>query len=230
MHCVDMRQAVGIIGDFIDARTPHLVITLGVEMVMNAQVDAGFRDITQQAHLLTPDSIGVVWAARRQGHDCQRVPGIEMLSELAAEGTRRGWRLFFLGGKPGVADEAAARLQTRFPGLQVAGTADGYFKDEAAMIARVRDSKADILLAAMGSPRQETWCWKHRDALGVPVSIGVGGSFDVLAGTVKRAPRWMQRCHLEWLYRLLSNPSRAGRMLALPRFVCKVLLSGNARD
>jgi N-acetylglucosaminyldiphosphoundecaprenol N-acetyl-beta-D-mannosaminyltransferase len=226
LHCVDMETAVARIAEFIAQGGFHLVITLGTEMVMNARHDKAFRDVAAQADLLTADSIGVVWAARRQGFKDQgRVAGIEMLERLAERGSREGWRFFFLGGKPGVAEEAAARLVERYPGLLVAGVRDGYFKDDGQVVEEVRASQAHILLAAMGSPRQETWSWKHRDALGVAVAIGVGGSFDVLAGHSQRAPAWMRRCGLEWLYRLLRQPSRAGRMLALPRFALAVLFS-----
>lgn len=223
MHCLTMGEALDRIGGFIASRAPHLVITLGVEMVMNAQQDAAFREVARQAHLLVPDSIGVVWAARRQGFKVERVAGIELLDRLAERGAREGWRFYFLGGKPGVAEEAADRLLARYPGLVVAGCQDGYFKDDDAVVDRVREARTDVLLAAMGSPRQETWCWRHREALGVPVAIGVGGSFDVLAGRTRRAPKWMRVVGLEWLYRLYREPSRAGRMLALPRFALRVL-------
>lgn len=228
LHCVSMEEAVARIGGFVDEGSFHLVITLGVEMVMNAQQDEDFRRVARQAHLLVPDTIGVVWAARRLGaSDLRRVAGIELIEHLAALGAQRGWRFFFLGGKPGIAEEAAERLAGRHPGLIVAGCHDGYFKDDAPVVAAVRASGAHLLLAAMGSPRQETWSWQHGHALGVPVAIGVGGSFDVLAGRTQRAPSWMRRLGLEWLYRLWREPRRAGRMLALPRFALRVLL---ARD
>lgn len=224
LHCVSMSEAVDRIGGFIDSRRPHLVVTLGTEMVMNARTDSAFREVAAHADLLVPDSIGVVWAARRQGFTLDRVAGIDMLGALAARGAREGWRFFFLGGTPGVADEAAARLVERNPGLVVAGCHDGYFKDDAPVVEAVKAARPDILLAALGSPRQEIWCRTHADALGVPVAIGVGGSFDVLAGRVERAPAWMRRFGLEWLHRLIRQPSRAHRMLALPRFAIAVLL------
>ena len=223
LHCVTMTEAVDRVATFIDSGRPHLVVTLGTEMVMCARHDGAFREVAASADLLVPDSVGVVWAARRQGFTVGRVTGIDMVGELAARGAREGWRFFFLGGKPGVAEEAAAVLAARNPGLVVAGCRDGYFKDDGPVIESVRAARPDILLAALGSPRQEVWCRTHAEALGVPVSVGVGGSFDVLAGRVVRAPAWMQRCGMEWLYRLVSQPSRAGRMLALPRFALAVL-------
>jgi len=227
LHVVGMDEAVDRVAGFIDEGGFHLVITLGTEMVMNARHDPAFRDVARQAHLLVPDSIGVVWAARRQGFKTlRRVAGIELLDRLSARAASTGWRLFLLGGKPGVAEEAAARLIERHPGLQVAGIRDGYFKDDEAVVQEIRESRVDIVLVAMGSPRQETWSWRHGDALGAAVAMGVGGSFDVLAGRTPRAPVWMRRLHLEWRFRLYLEPRRAGRMLALPHFAIRVLLEG----
>lgn len=223
LHCVTMPEAVDRVAALIATGRPNLVITLGTEMVMNARHDATFRDVAASADLLVPDSIGVVWAARRQGFTVGRVAGIDLLGQLAARGAREGWRFFFLGGKPGVAEEAAAKLEERNPGLVVAGCHDGYFKDDGSVIEAIRAARPHILLAALGSPRQEVWCRTHAEALGVPVAMGVGGSFDVLAGHVERAPVWMQRWGLEWLHRLLRQPSRAVRMLVLPQFVLTVL-------
>jgi len=218
-----MSEAVDCIAGFIASRRPHLVITLGTEMVMNARHNEAFRAVASGAELLVPDSIGVVWAARRQGFDVHRVAGIDMLGALAERGAREGWRFFFLGGQPGVAEEAAARLAARHPGLVIAGIHDGYFKDDGVVVEAVRAARPDVLLAALGSPRQELWCRKNAEALGVPVAIGVGGSFDVIAGRVDRAPAWMRRFGLEWFNRLLRQPSRFVRMLALPKFALTVL-------
>lgn len=225
LHCVSMNEAVESIASFVASRKPHLVITLGTEMVMNAQTDEAFRAVASSADLLVPDSIGVVWAARRQGVEAVRVAGIDLLGRLAERGAREGWRFYFLGGQPGVAEEAAASLAERYPGLIVAGCSDGYFKDDGPVVDRVRDAGPDILLAALGSPRQELFCRKHAETLAVPAAIGVGGSFDVLAGRVQRAPALMRRLGLEWMYRLFRQPSRAIRMLALPRFAIKVMLA-----
>jgi N-acetylglucosaminyldiphosphoundecaprenol N-acetyl-beta-D-mannosaminyltransferase len=226
LHCLGMDEAVERVAQFIGSRRPHLVVTLGTEMVMQARHDERFRQVAQGADLLVPDSIGVVWAARRQGFKVGRVAGIDLLGRLAERGAREGWRFYFLGARPGVAEEAAARLVERHPGLVVAGCQDGFFKDDRAAVDAIAAARADILLVALGSPRQELWCREHGEALGVPVAMGVGGSFDVLAGRVQRAPAWMRRFGLEWLYRLWLQPSRFIRMLALPRFALTVLLSG----
>lgn len=228
LHCVTMDEAVQRIAAMIDEGSFHLVVTLGTEMVMNARTDAAFREVACGADLLVPDTIGVVWAARRQGFThAVKVAGVELLQALAAEGARRGWRFFLLGGKPGVADEAAARLAARHPGLVIAGTHHGYFHDDAAVVDMISAARPDVLLAALGSPRQETWSRRWGNKMGVAVSMGVGGSFDVLAGRSTRAPRWMIRLGLEWLYRLLREPRRVGRMLVLPRFVLRIVLGGD---
>lgn len=229
LHDVTMDSAVDRIAAFVKERSFHLVITLGVEMVMNAREHAEFRQVAQGAALLTPDSTGVVWAARRAGlRQLRRTPGVEMVEVLAERGAREGWRFFFLGARPGVAAEAAARLAERYPGLVMAGCQDGFFKDDEPVVDAIRESRADILLVALGSPKQELWAARHGERLGVAAAIGVGGSLDVIAGRSVRAPRVMQRLGLEWLYRLYREPHRVGRMLALPHFALRVL--GGYRD
>ena len=229
LHCVSMTEAVDQVARMIEQGPAHLVVTLGTEMVMNARHDPAFREVACHADLLVPDSIGVVWAARRQGlRDCVKVAGIDLMQALAAEGVQRGWRFFFLGGKPGVAEEASQSLSRRYPGLIVAGHHHGYFQDDTEVVRLIREARPHVLLAALGSPRQEVWCRQRGLAMGVPVAMGVGGAFDVLAGRVNRAPRWMIRLGLEWLYRLLKEPSRAARMLVLPAFALRVLMGGAA--
>lgn len=229
LHCVSMQEAVGRVSCMIERGSPHLVVTLGTEMVMNARRDRQFREVACGADLLVPDSVGVVWAARRQGiRQAVKVAGVDLMDALGAEGARQGWRFFFLGGKPGVAEEASRSMAARHAGLIVAGHHHGYFQDDAEVVRLIRDSRPHVLLAALGSPRQEVWCRRRGSEMGVPVAMGVGGAFDVLAGHVQRAPRWMIRLGLEWFYRLVSDPSRAGRMLVLPVFALLVLLSGAA--
>jgi N-acetylglucosaminyldiphosphoundecaprenol N-acetyl-beta-D-mannosaminyltransferase len=227
VHAVDMEEAVLRSGDFIEKKTFHMVVTLGTEMVMQAQKDGEFKAILNEVDLVVPDSAGICWACRRAGTPLKgRVPGIDLLQRLAALAPGRNWRLFFLGSAPGVAEEAAAALSEKIPGFFVAGSFHGYFKDDAEAIERIREAKPDILVAALGSPRQEKWLWNNRERLPVAVAIGVGGSLDVLSGRRRRAPSWMQKTGLEWLHRLLSEPSRCGRMRALPAFVHMVLTRG----
>ncbi|MDY4882801.1 MAG: WecB/TagA/CpsF family glycosyltransferase, partial [Anaerovibrio sp.] len=157
----------------------------------------------------------------------ERVAGFDLAQELMREAPARGDRIYFFGSAPGVADKAKAKAEELYPGIQVVGVRNGFFSeaDEPQIIADIRAAKPDILLAALGVPKQEKWLKKHMQELQVPVSIGVGGTLDVMAGVMERAPLWMQKAKLEWLFRGLKQPSRAGRLLALPKFVLKVVAS-----
>lgn len=226
IHKVDLQGAVGIVEEFIAEGSPHLVVTANSEFVMMAQEDEEFRHILEEAHLVTPDGVGVVWAAKHLGEPLtQRVTGIDLLNNLLPVAQKKGYRIFLLGGKPGVAEKAGKEMKKSFPDLKIVGTHHGYLRDPGAeqeAIAQIMEGNPQILFVAMGAPTQEKWAWKHMKELGVPVSIGIGGSLDVWAGNVKRAPQWMQNAGLEWFYRLAKQPSRFVRMLALPRFVMMV--------
>ena len=154
----------------------------------------------------------------------ERVAGYDLAQELlrAAPSERR--RVYFFGSAPGVAEKAKAKAEKLYPGIEIVGVRDGYFKpeDNAAIIEEIKAAKPDLLLVALGVPKQEKWIASHLAELGVPVAIGVGGTLDVMAGVMKRAPRWMQKAKLEWLFRGMLQPKRAGRLLALPKFVLKV--------
>ncbi|MDR7386279.1 MAG: WecB/TagA/CpsF family glycosyltransferase, partial [Armatimonadota bacterium] len=170
-------------------------------------------------------------ASRRLGRPLpERVPGVELMEALCERAARQGWPIFLLGGLPGVAEQAAAELRRRWPGLPVAGTHHGYFQVEGAVVEAVARSGAALLFCGLGSPRQELWLSRHLDRLGVRVAMGVGGSLDVLAGRSARAPAWLRRVHLEWLYRLLREPRRWRRQLALPHFAWLVLRSASRRE
>lgn len=206
----------------------RLVVTANPEILFAARTDPELAAVLEGADLVTADGVGVVWAARRLGRPVpERVPGIDLMHRLLARSADRGYRVFFLGARPEVAARAAAAARERHPGLFVAGVHHGYFGPEAeeAVAAAVRAARPDLLFTGMGAPRDQKWVWRHREALGPVVAVGVGGSFDVLAGAARRAPRWMQRLGLEWFYRLVRQPSRWRRMLALPRFAWAVLRS-----
>lgn len=211
---------------------PHLVFTPNAEIIARAQRQPDLQAALRAADLTVPDGIGVVWAARRLGTPVpERVPGIELLDALLARAVQAGWRVYFLGARPGVAEEAARRLRERWPGLTVVGTHHGYFgaADEAEVLAAIRAAAPDILVVALGAPKQELWLTRHRADLPVRVALGVGGSLDVFAGRVERAPLVWRRLGLEWLYRLVRQPRRLGRALFLPRFVLAVLGEAAAR-
>lgn len=222
---ITMGEAVARIDGFIEKRTPVLVATANAEMLMRATHDGALRRILQGAAMVTPDGAGTVWAAHHLGHAMpERVAGYDMVQELMREAPAKHRRIFFFGSAPGVADKAKAKAEQLYPGIEIVGTRNGFFTaaDEPAIIEEIKAAHPDILLAALGVPKQEKWLAKHLSELSVPVAIGVGGTFDVMAGVMKRAPRWMQRAKLEWLFRGMMQPQRAGRLLALPRFVLKV--------
>jgi len=229
---VSMEEAVQIVADMITLEGCHQVITLNAEIIYQAVHQLPLQQMINQADLITPDGAGVVWAAQHLGCPVkERVTGIDLVARLAQEGAERGWSFYFLGAAPGVAAEAAAKLCALYPQLQVVGTADGYFSsaDEKQVIEAINRSGANILLVGLGAPRQDLWIAENREKFACQVAIGVGGSFDVLAEKLNRAPGWMIKLNLEWLYRLVKEPSRWRRQLALPRFVGLVLQAGKDR-
>jgi exopolysaccharide biosynthesis WecB/TagA/CpsF family protein len=227
-----------------------IAISFNPELVMRAQDDPAVAAVLRAADLSYPDGVGAAWAAGRRGARQatsrrrsnapgttsagrepvartapERVAGIDLAERVLELAAERSLLVYFLGGAEGVAEEAARRQVKRFPGLQIVGTRHGYFttSEEAQVVKAIRQSKAHILLVAMGAPRQELFLHQHRNDLGVPVGLGVGGSFDVWAGRVKRSPGWMRRAKVEWLYRLVSDPRRIRRQLALPRFAAQAI-------
>ena len=223
---VDMPEAVSRVEELVARDRTCQVVTLNSEIAMMAQEDAELRDVICEADLVVPDGVGVVWASRVLGFPLpQRVAGFDLMQELLICAAKNNRSVFFLGAEPGVAQEAAECAKRRVPGLIVAGTRDGFFDEgeESAVIDEVNLSGARLLFVGMGAPRQDFWIARNKTRIKGAVCIGVGGSFDVLAGKVKRAPDWMGQCGLEWLYRLVCQPSRFVRMLALPRFVVRVL-------
>ncbi|MBN1680950.1 MAG: WecB/TagA/CpsF family glycosyltransferase [Anaerolineae bacterium] len=204
----------------------YQICTASPEFVMIAQDDPEFMHVLHQADLCVADGIGLLFAARCLGRPLpERVTGSDGVPIIAGRAAREGWKLFLLGAAPGVAERAADALIRQHPGLSVVGTYAGSPApdEEADIVARVNASGADILFVAYGAPRQDKWIARNRDRLTVSVAMGVGGALDFAAGVVPRAPRWMQRLALEWLYRLYKQPWRWRRMLRLPRFVWAVI-------
>ncbi len=223
---------------FVASGKPHHIVTVNAEMLVAAQDDQGLASVLANGDLNVADSVGVMLAARLLGRPLQeRVTGSDGIYRLAAHCVRKGYRLYLLGAAPGVAELAAERLQVASPGLEVAGTYSGspHISEEGDIIRRVRAADPDLLLVAYGVPAEEKWIARNRHRLGVPAMVGVGGAFDFAAGTIKRAPAWMRRAGLEWLYRLVREPWRWRRQLALPRFLILVvgqklgLLGGRSR-
>jgi len=205
-----------------DGRT-RIVITVNPVMVMTAQKDREFMEILKKGHLIVPDGVGILWAARKLGVKLpERVTGVDLALNLLKK--RPSPRFFFLGGKPKVAEKARKKVEESIPDVCICGTFHGYFsqREEKKVVKMIRNSKPDVLFVGMGSPRQEKFIWRNRMKLGAKVALGVGGVLDVLSGGKKRAPEYIQKAGLEWLYRLVREPRRLKHDLMLVEFVLKI--------
>jgi N-acetylglucosaminyldiphosphoundecaprenol N-acetyl-beta-D-mannosaminyltransferase len=219
---VTYREALGLLRWAIRHRVPHMVTTPNPEFVMLARRDADFRALLARAALNIPDGVGLLLAARLAGDRLRaHVQGTDLVLMLAAESAQRRERWFLLGGRGDVAERAARVLERDYPGLQIAGAMPGsplVQDDRATRAAILAAAPVDVLLVAYGAPKQEYWLDRNLQALGIPVGIGVGGVFDYLSGAVPRAPRWVRRLHFEWCHRLITQPWRWRRQMALPLF------------
>jgi len=185
-----------------------------------------YMSMMKQADLIVPDGAGVVWASGYVGNPVkERVPGIEVMQELLALAEERGWGVYLLGASSEVIGAAADNIRAKHPRLVLSGVRDGYFgeQEDASVVEAIREANPRLLFVGRSADRQEPWIAKHKEALGVPVIMGVGGSFDVLAGKLKRAPKFFIKLRLEWFYRLLQEPYRYKRMLVLPKFAMKII-------
>jgi N-acetylglucosaminyldiphosphoundecaprenol N-acetyl-beta-D-mannosaminyltransferase len=222
--CADMDGVINNIKTIIKERRPSFVVAINPEKIMKAQDDEELKNLLNSAALQIPDGVGVLLASKMNGGAIRsRVTGIDLMQNVCALAAQNNYRVFMLGAKPGVAERAAEILKERYNGLSVVGIRDGYFKDEKELCEEIKSSRADIMFVAMGSPKQENWITQNMDKLGVPFLMGVGGSYDVICGNIKRAPDWMCSLGLEWMYRLLKEPWRYKRMMVLPVFLGKVL-------
>jgi N-acetylglucosaminyldiphosphoundecaprenol N-acetyl-beta-D-mannosaminyltransferase len=220
------QEVVTRIKGLIRLKRPAHIITLNAEIVYQAQTNEILKKIINSADLVTPDGIGIVWGGRQLGFDIkERITGIDLLKRLCQEAPGEAWKIYLLDSAPGIAEKAAHKLATDYPGLLICGTHHGYFRDNEIpeIIRQIKQQEPDILIVSLGAPKQELWINKYQQKIGVPACIGVGGSLDVIAGQKKRAPKWMIRLNIEWLYRLLSEPSRFKRQVALPKFAALIL-------
>ena len=224
---VDKEQASAVFAEIFSQPGCSMIVTPNSEIVQNASKDEELRSLIASADLIIPDGIGLVYASKVMGCPLsERVTGIDFLESIIARLAQTGESIFFFGSKPGVADEAADRMKKKYPGLRVAGTQNGYFQpEEAALIVKqINESGADFLCVALGAPKQERFIAQHRDEFtSVRGAIGVGGSLDVWAGNLKRAPEFYRNHGLEWLYRFIQQPTRFKRMLTLPVFMLRVI-------
>lgn len=202
----------------------YYVVTPNPEIVNLARQNEGYRDIINKASLVLPDGIGVLYAGKILKRPLkERVPGIDFAERLTEKLADEGRRLYLLGAKPGVAETAARNLIEKYPGLIVCGTKDGYFKDSAEAAADIRQKRADVVFVCLGAPKQERWISEFGSQSGAKLMLGLGGALDVFSGEVRRAPEGFQKLGLEWLYRLLCQPSRLGRVAKLPLFLLSAL-------
>ncbi len=225
---ITMDGAVEKVSEFMKSDGLHPIYTPNPEIVMLAKGNKEFLEVIKKADLVVPDGIGVVIASKLQKGERlpERVAGYDLVQNTMKRAVKEGYKYYFFGSKPGVAEEAAKRMRETYPGIQIVGTRDGYFKkeDEPSIIEDINASGANILLVALGAPKQEMWIERNRHLLpNVRVAIGVGGSLDGMAGIVKRAPIAFQKLGLEWFYRLLQQPTRFKRMLVLPLFLKEVV-------
>lgn len=226
IDAITEAEALERITQFVHEGGPHQVVTANPEILDNATRNLPLHYLIRRAALVTADGQGVLLAGRILGTPFPaRVTGIDLAEALCRESAERNLSLYFLGAEPGVVDEAAAKMRQAYPGVKIVGTHHGYFRNEgpAEVLADIMRTRPDVLLVGMGSPYQEEFINEFLAKVGVPVGIGVGGSFDVLSGRVERAPEIFIRLRLEWLYRIASDRKRWKRALALPRFVLKVL-------
>lgn len=232
VHRCAKADVLNAIAAWMDEPRLHQIATANPEFVMAAQQDADFMRVLRTADLCLADGVGLVVASRRLGKPLpERIPGSELVYDIAQQAAANGWRLFLLGAGPGVAKQAADVLQARFPGLTIAGTYAGSPApaENDAIVARINASRADILYVAYGAPKQDKWIARNRSNLTtVRTAVGIGGALDFMTGRAVRAPHWVQSLGLEWLHRLIKEPWRWRRMLALPKFATAVLFTNRS--
>ena len=228
---VTMDEALAIGEGFLDGDKAAVVVTPNAEIGYDAAKNDSYRDLLNQADLMLPDGAGVILAAKlRKTPLKEKVAGIDFARNMLFVFARRGTKLFLLGSKPGVAEQAAEKMRELATGLVICGTADGYFKDEAPVVEKINAAGAEAVFVCLGAGKQEKFMFDHRDELStVRLMAGLGGSLDGFAGNVKRAPDWMIKTNLEWFYRLCKEPKRIGRMTRLPKYVWKAATTKKER-
>lgn len=227
-----MASTLSYIDSFVHSGTPHHIVTADASMIVMAHKDSHLHSIISKADLITPDSAGILWGTRQMGASLgSRVSGVEIVERLCELSAKKGYRIFFFGAGPGVAKLASERMQEKYLDCKIVGTRNGFFQDSDSdeIVCLIREARPDILCVALGIPKQEKWISNFKDRLGVPVLIGVGGTFDVLSGTTRRAPLVFQKARLEWLWRVISNPRKISKIMLLPTFVQMVLQSKRVR-
>jgi len=233
---INCQQAIERLISFVDQKTPCFVVTPDTLAVLRARKDNQYLNVTKKADLVTPDGAGILWAATTLDNPLiERITGIDLINQICLSAVKKKYRLYLLGAKEEVIEKTAKNLEKQYPGINIVGYHHGYFNqlesashqgenNEKEIIREIKKKRPDFLLVGMGVPKQEFWISKYKDELEVPVCIGVGGSFDVLSGKIPRAPLWMQNHGMEWIFRLIKEPKRVKRAIALPYFIWLVFL------
>lgn len=221
---VTMEEALQAARVLLEGDTPAYCVTPNAEIAYDALKNTRLRELINHAGLVLPDGAGVVLASKLVRTPLkQKVAGFDFAMRLLPALAESGKRLYLLGSKPGIADLAAQKLREAYPLLCICGAADGYFQSDTEAAQRLRAARADVVFVCLGSPKQEYFMQEYLEASGAKLMIGLGGTLDVVAGTLKRAPKWMQKLQLEWLYRLICEPRRLGRMMRLPKYIFSAL-------
>ena len=222
-----MQEAVVKASSLMETEKLSMIFTPNSEIILYASNNPEFAEVLNKGDMVIPDGIGVVYGAKILKNPIkERVAGYDLVCNLLPIMAEKGQSVYLLGAKPGVAEKAAETLLAKYPGLVIAGTHDGYFKDDEEVIADINKSSPDFLMVCLGFPKQENWIYNNREKLNAKLAIGAGGCLDVFAGTVQRAPDFYCEHGIEWLYRLVKQPTRFVRMLSLPKFGLKVLFKG----
>ena len=221
-----MKEAADRVVEMLEENGQHIICTPNPEIVMEARKDRELMGILKAADMVTPDGVGVVWASKYSPVTLkERVSGYDLVLSIFERIRATEHTVYFFGGAPGVADQAAERMKAKYPGLKIVGVHNGYFneKEERNIISDIKRAHPSLLLIGLGSPKQEKWIYNNLRLTGAKAAIGIGGSFDVMSGNLKRAPKIFCRLGLEWFYRLITQPTRIKRMMKLPKFVLTVL-------
>lgn len=224
---LSLAETLNVLHENLKQKKFAFVVTLNTYGLMLSLMDSEFYDILQHAYLITPDGGGILFGARFLGIPLkERVNGIDLIHEICKLCVKENYCLFLLGGKDDSVKGAKENLEKDFPGLRIAGTQNGYFSadEEGGVLRKINALKPDILLVGFGMPKQEKWIDKHAGNLQVSLCMGIGGSFDVLSGQLRRAPLWMQKTGIEWLYRVIQEPKRIPRLWVIPYFFYVLLV------
>ncbi len=226
IDCITMDQTLAKIELFLTSDRPHLVVTADATAIVIAHFNFEFQTLVESADLVTPDGNGILWAAKRKGRELpERVSGVDLADKLCKLSADKGYRVFLLGAAQGIAELAAEKLRLKYPGCNIVGTRHGFFPAESDEVVakEIAATKPDILLVAMGMPRQEQFIRSTQKTIGAKVAIGVGGTLDVFSGKAKRAPVLVQKLKMEWFWRLLLNPKKIAKVKMIPQFIMLVL-------